>query len=47
MSAISDMVMRSHPTNLPEDNRQIYDSDENILFMKRFTEHHIALADYK
>lgn len=38
MSAFSDIIMRSHPTNLPDDNEQIYDSEDNILFMKQFVD---------
>lgn len=47
MCAFSDPVMRSHPSSAPDDNFQIWDDDETILFMKDFTEVHVALADYK
>lgn len=47
MSTFSDIIMRSHPSSNPEVAYQIWDSDETILFMKKFTEIHINLADYK
>lgn len=47
MNAFSDAIMRSHPTNLPDDCFQIWDDDETILFLKKFTEISIKLADYK
>lgn len=47
MCAFSDPIMRSHPSSAPDDNFQIWDDDESILFMKKFTEVHMALADYK
>jgi len=47
MSAFSDVIMRSHPSNLPDDDFQVYDDDESVLFLKKFTEIHVKLADYK
>ena len=47
MSTFSDMIMRSHPSSSPDKSFQIWDDDETILHMKKFTEIHIALADYK
>jgi alpha-glucosidase (family GH31 glycosyl hydrolase) len=47
MSCFSDVIMRSHPSNLPDDDYQIWDSEETVLFMKKFTEIHIGLKDYK
>ena len=47
MSTFSDMVMRSHPSSSPDKSFQIWDDDETILHMKKFTEIHMALADFK
>lgn len=49
MSAFSDPIMRSHPSSAADnpDNFQIWDDEYTILFMKKFTEIHVALADYK
>lgn len=47
MNTFSDPIMRSHPSNIPESNFQIWDDNETILFMKKFVEIHVALADYK
>jgi len=47
MSTFSDVIMRSHPSNLPDDDFQVYDDDESVLFLKKFTEIHVKLADYK
>lgn len=49
MCAFSDPIMRSHPSSAADntDNFQIWDDNETILFMKKFTEVHVALADYK
>lgn len=47
MSAFSDPVMRSHPSSAPDVNYQIYDSDDSILFMKKFVDLHVKMADYK
>ena len=47
MNTFSDPIMRSHPSNIPEAQVQIYDSVENILFTKKFVEIHVKLADYK
>lgn len=47
MNTFSDPFLRSHPSNIPEAQVQIYDSEENILFFKKFVEIHVKLADYK
>lgn len=47
MSTFSDVIMRSHPSNLPEKDYQIWDEVETIQFLKQFTEIHVKLADYK
>lgn len=49
MSTFSDPIMRSHPSSAADntDNVQIWDTDEIILFMKKFTDIHVALASYK
>lgn len=49
MCTFSDPIMRSHPSSASDnpENFQIWDDDETILFMKKFTEVHVALADYK
>lgn len=47
MSTFSDVIMRSHPSNIPLDQAQIYDNVENINFMKKFVKIHAALSDYK
>ena len=47
MTAFSDPIMRSHPSNIPDSNFQIWDDIDAIQFLKKFTEIHISLADYK
>jgi len=47
MSCFSDMIMRSHPSSAPDTNYQIWDDDQTILQMKKFTEVHVSLADFK
>lgn len=47
MNTFSDPILRSHPSSNPDLCSQIYNDDENILFMKKFTEIHISLAEYK
>ena len=47
MSAFSDMIMRSHPSNLPNINYQIYDEVDTMQFMAKFTNIHKSLASYK
>jgi len=48
MSAFSDMIMRSHPSNLPDDNFQIYNDVGYIQFMAKFVRIHAnLLSDYK
>ena len=47
MNTFSDIVLRSHVSNMPTTAAQIYDSEENILFFKKFADIHVKLADYK
>ena len=47
MSTFCDVIMRSHPSSAPDDNYQIYDEDDSILHMKKFTDLHVRMADYK
>ena len=47
MNTFSDPMMRSHPSSDPGACAQIYNDDDNILFMKKFTEVHVDLAGYK
>ena len=47
MNTFSDPILRSHPSNIPEAQSQIYDNKENILFFKKFVEIHNKLSDYK
>lgn len=47
MSAFSDPIMRSHPSSSPDNNYQIWDDDDTILFMKKFVDLHVKMADYK
>jgi len=46
MSAFSDVIMRSHPSNLPE-TTQLWSSPRIILHLKKFVDIHVALAAYK
>ena len=47
MSAFSDAVMRSHPSNDPSKNWQIYDDAETAQFLAFFGKIHKALSAYK
>jgi len=47
MNTFSDPIQRSHPSNIPEAQHQIYDDDDTVLFFKKFVEIHVKLADYK
>lgn len=47
MNAFSDPIMRSHPSNLPDDNYQIYDEVDTIQHMAKFTRIHMDLAGVK
>jgi len=47
MSTFSDVIMRSHPSNLPDDCAQVYDSTANVLFLKKFTDIHVEMQHYK
>ena len=47
MNTFSDAMLRSHPSNIPEAQHQIYSDDDTILFFKKFVDIHVLLADYK
>lgn len=47
MNTFSDPMLRSHPSNIPEAQHQIYDDEDTVLFFKKFVDIHIRLADYK
>lgn len=47
MATFSEPIMRSHPTNKPDDVFQIYDNEQELLFFKKFVQIHARLADYK
>ena len=47
MNTFSDPIQRSHPSNIPEAQHQIYDDNDTVLFFKKFVEIHMKLADYK
>lgn len=47
MNTFSDPFLRSHPSNIPESQWQIYDDEDTILFFKKFVDIHVKLADYK
>lgn len=46
MNTFSDMVMRSHPSNMPE-AYQLWESPEILAHLACFVNIHVALADYK
>ncbi len=46
MSTFSDVIMRSHPSNMPE-TLQLWSSPRIILHLKKFVDIHVALSDYK
>jgi alpha-glucosidase (family GH31 glycosyl hydrolase) len=47
MSAFSDAVFRTHPSNNPAFNAQIWDDQEIAEFFKTFAHIFIALGEYK
>jgi len=47
MNTFSDPILRSHPSNIPEAQHQIYDDNDTILFFKKFVDIHLKLKDYK
>ena len=47
MNTFSDPVLRSHPSNIPEAQHQIYDDSDTVLFFKKFVDIHLKLKDYK
>ena len=47
MSAFSDALYRTHPSNNPAFNLQIWDNEDIAGFFKNMTEIFIKLGDYK
>jgi alpha-glucosidase len=47
MSTFSDMIMRSHPSNLPDADFQIYNDEAAVNFMAKFVKIHVRLEAYK
>ena len=47
MNTFSDLVMRSHPSNLPDLNWQVYSDNETASFLSYFSKVHRSLKDYK
>ena len=47
MSTFSDIVMRTHPSNKPLINYQIYSDNGTAQFLAYFVKQHMALAYYK
>jgi sulfoquinovosidase len=46
MNTFSDMVLRSHPSNMPE-SYQLWENEETMAHLAKFVKIHVALADYK
>lgn len=47
MSAFSDAVFRTHPSNKPDFNAQIWDNAEIASYFKNYTEVHMELGEYR
>lgn len=47
MNAFSDAVFRTHPSNKPDFNVQVWDSDKLSQFFKKFVEVFVGLGDYR
>ena len=47
MSTYSDIVMRTHPSNKPQINHQIYTDNNTAQFFGYFVKQHVTLATYK
>ena len=47
MSAFSDALFRTHPSNNPAFNAQIVDNEGMALFFKKFADIFVQLGDYK
>jgi alpha-glucosidase (family GH31 glycosyl hydrolase) len=47
MNTFSDAVFRTHPSSNPAGNAQVWDNAEIASFFKNFTEHFVALKDYR
>lgn len=47
MSAYSDIIMRTHPSNKPDFNFQVFSDNETAQFLAFFGKQHVQLASYK
>lgn len=47
MSTFSDIIMRTHPSNKPASNYQIYSDNQTAQFFAYFVKQHIQMAQYK
>ena len=47
MSAFSDAVFRTHPSNVPAFNAQIWDNNKIAQFFKKFVDVFVALGEYR
>jgi len=47
MSTFSDAVFRTHPSNNPDFNAQIWDDEDIAQFFKQFADTFVSLGDYK
>lgn len=47
MSAFSDAVFRTHPSNKPDFNAQVWDNEKIASHFKKFTEVHMKLGKYR
>ena len=46
LSTFSDVIMRSHPSNLP-DAEQLWSNDETLAHLKKYVDIHVELLEYK
>jgi len=47
MNTFSDIIYRTHPSNFPEFNAQIWDNEVIANFFKKFSDIWISLAIYR
>jgi hypothetical protein len=47
MSTYSDVIMRTHPSNKPNFNFQVFSDNETAQFIAYFGKLHVQLASYK
>ncbi len=47
MSTYSDVIMRTHPSNKPDFNYQVFSDNETAQFLAFFGKQHVQLASYK